>query len=324
MFILDIPSEIKALTEEAASEYTLNQLKAVSKEITRQYKEESGKGKLLVSDTVYAAVYSVVRMPATFGAVYSALYHTAECVEMNGQMNLLDVGAGTGSGVFAAAELFELSEVTCLERAECMRNLGKQLTESFRGALPQTRWIDADLRSGLSQNADIVLSSYVLNEMTEKDRMTAVRELWSHTDKLLLIVEPGTPDAFSQLLRIKKELSTLGAEIAAPCSFSGNCPLEENDWCHFTVRVQRSRLHRMIKEADVPYEDEKYSYMAFVKGGAVKKGSRILRHPVVGKGNIRLELCTADGRKTVTVTKRDRELFRSARKAQCGDLFADC
>ena len=68
MFILDIPSEIKALTEEAASEYTLNQLKAVSKEITRQYKEESGKGKILVSDTVYAAVYSVVRMPATFGA----------------------------------------------------------------------------------------------------------------------------------------------------------------------------------------------------------------------------------------------------------------
>ena len=321
MFAVEIPSEIKALTEQAASKYTMHQLKAVSKEITRLYKEESGRGKILVSDPVYAAVYSVVRMPATFGAVYSALYHTLECVEMKGQYTLLDVGAGTGAGAFAAAQLLELSEIICLEREKSMRELGKSFTDRFTEFLPQTEWTDADLRSELPRSADIVLSSYVLNEMTEKDRISAVRKLWSHTEKLLLIVEPGTPEAFSQLMRIKKELEACTAETAAPCTCTGACPLEEDDWCHFTVRIQRSRLHRAIKEADVPYEDEKFSYMAFVKEKPERKGSRILRHPVTGKGNIRLELCGNDSRKNVTVTKRDRELFRSARKAQCGYLL---
>ncbi len=318
---MELPEEIRIMAEKAASPYTMQQLKTVSKEITRQYKKESGKGRNLICSPVDAAVYSVVRMPATFGAVYSALYHTLECMELNEQCSLLDAGAGTGAGTFAASMLLELSEVTCLEREKSMRELGRSFTDGCRNVLPEITWMDSDIRSGLSNRADIVLSSYVLNEMTETDRITAVRELWAHTNRLLLIIEPGTPQAFSQLLRIRRELCRQGAHIAAPCVHEKECFLDEEDWCHFTVRVQRSKMHRAIKEADVPYEDEKYSFMAFVREKTQPSGVRILRHPVIGKGNIRLKVCTDEGLESVTLTKRDKEAYKTARKASAGDLL---
>ena len=41
---MELPEEIRIMAEKAASPYTMQQLKTVSKEITRQYKKESGKG----------------------------------------------------------------------------------------------------------------------------------------------------------------------------------------------------------------------------------------------------------------------------------------
>ena len=87
------------------------------------------------------------------------------------------------------------------------------------------------------------------------------------------------------------------------------------------MRVARSRIHKLIKEADVPYEDEKFSYIAIVKDDVTSDGMRILRHPDIRKGNIGLRVCDSHGIRNTIITKKDGELFKKARKSSAGDII---
>ena len=77
----------------------------------------------------------------------------------------------------------------------------------------------------------------------------------------------------------------------------------------------------MIKDADVPYEDERFIYMAFVHTKPERKGARILRHPNTQKGRVTLEICTESENKIETITKTKKEFYKAAKKSQCGDLL---
>jgi ribosomal protein RSM22 (predicted rRNA methylase) len=58
---------------------------------------------------------------------------------------------------------------------------------------------------------------------------------------------------------VRRQLIEAGAHVLAPCPHDAPCPLAAPDWCHFSRRVARSRLHRLAKDADVPWEDESSS-----------------------------------------------------------------
>lgn len=90
---------------------------------------------------------------------------------------------------------------------------------------------------------------------------------------------------------------------------------------HFAVRLPRTRLHRAAKASDLAYEDEKFSYVVLSRTPGARQYSRIIRHPQVRKGHVSLELCTADGVKTVVISRRDGDLYSRARKASWGDVF---
>jgi ribosomal protein RSM22 (predicted rRNA methylase) len=77
----------------------------------------------------------------------------------------------------------------------------------------------------------------------------------------LVVIEPGTPRGAGAIRTIREELLAAGAHMLAPCPAAMPCPLAAPDWCHFAARVERSSLHRRIKEGALGYEDEKYSYV---------------------------------------------------------------
>ena len=91
------------------------------------------------------------------------------------------------------------------------------------------------------------------------------------------------------------------------------------DWCHFAARVERSSLHRRLKEGELSYEDEKYSYLALSRNPVVLPPARIVRRPRHHPGWIELPTCAPEGLVTLRVTKRDRDGFRAARHAAWGD-----
>ena len=63
-----------------------------------------------------------------------------------------------------------------------------------------------------------------------------------------------------------------------------------------------------IKEVEVPYEDEKFSYLFVAHDDIYNEGnfSRVLRHPIIEPGKIELRLCKSDGQiENVSVHKKD-------------------
>lgn len=316
---MELPLSLRTAIEARASHLRPEHMRRISQQLTQRYHHESGRGQVLVNREDEVIVYSLVRMPATYAAVSHALAHTLEHFPTS-PATLLDVGAGTGAASWAAAGQLSLQQITCFEREPAMRALGQALMADSGEFPANVRWAAGDVtRDLLPCRADLVIASYMLNEFSPAARTAALDKLWDAADDLLLILEPGSPEGFAILSQARNYLLAKGAFPVAPCPHAKPCP---NDWCHFSARVARSRLHKLLKEGDAPYEDEKFCYMAFSRCPVELPAGRVLRHPQVSKGQIELSLCRPDGISSLTVRKRDGDAFKAARKAEWGDSFA--
>ena len=110
-----------------------------------------------------------------------------------------------------------------------------------------------------------------------------------------------------------------GAHVAAPCPHDGKCPLQPPDWCHFTQRLPRLRAHRQIKAAELPFEDEKFAYVALTRRPAARHPARVLAQPVVSKVEVTAKLCTPDGVVIAKTPRRAKADYARARRWRWGD-----
>lgn len=317
-------TRLEAALSQLAAEYDLAALTRDARTISENYRLRTGAGKRLLTREGEAAAYAASRMPATCAAAQTALSWALEAAGCGDTItSLLDCGAGTGAATWAADSLLDLESVTCLEREAAMRAIGKKLMQTGGDALAESDWREFDLTAPdeLPQ-ADLVCEGYMLGELEEKHRLPVARRLFAAAKKMLLLIEPGTPQGFANLAAVRRELAGEGAYIAAPCPAGTDaCPMQGEDWCHFTVRVQRTKLHKQLKGGDAPYEDEKFAFLALVKTPpAAPCAGRVLRHPQIAPGRITLTLCEGGGIKNRVVTKKD-PLWKRARKIGAGDAI---
>lgn len=140
----------------------------------------------------------------------------------------------------------------------------------------------------------------------------------------ILCIEPGTPEGHQRLMELRKFAIEEGLHLIAPCPHENPCLLEEGDWCHSICRLQRSKMHRILKQGDLPYEDEKFSYLIFSKKEEGEKAEvRILRKPLIQKNRIDLRVCTKEKIKNITITKKEKEHYKEIKKKQCGDCIEE-
>ncbi|MGW5418863.1 small ribosomal subunit Rsm22 family protein [Streptomyces sp. NPDC003943] len=271
----------------------------------------------VLRDRSDVAAYAAYRMPATFEAVRAALYALADAAPDWAPATHTDVGGGTGAASWAVAETWEgAARTTVLDWAEPALAIGKELARGVFDAEWRRERIGAALRL---PDSDLVTVSYVLNELTESDRTALVTEA-ARAAQAVVIVEPGTPDGYERIIAARTLLIDAGFTVAAPCPHSGACPIVPGtDWCHFAARVSRSSLHRQVKGGSLPYEDEKYAYVAATRFPVTPAPARVIRKPQIRKGQVLLDLCGPDGLARETVTKRHGGLYKEARDAEWGD-----
>ena len=166
---MDIPQELKEAIENAIIREKYSNIINESQSISRKYRENKGKGEKLVTKQTEAIAYAISRMPATYCAVYSALSKILKNNSFNIK-NILDVGAGTGSATWAIKDLIKVNQITCLERENEMRKIGSRLMSECED-LKSIEWKEFDItKDELNQKADLIVTSYVINELKPEDR----------------------------------------------------------------------------------------------------------------------------------------------------------
>jgi ribosomal protein RSM22 (predicted rRNA methylase) len=313
--ILLLPQELQLALDGLVAEVPLGALQAAAQRLSLQYRER----RFTPLSDVDRLAYLVTRLPATFQAIFQALSAVKKRAPHLEMKSLLDVGAGPGTGCWAAADVFpSLEKTTLLEKDSRFISLGKRL------GMGAATWLQLDLQREFSvEPHDLVLASYSLGELREAALETVIKKLWNGTTQALVIIEPGTPAGFQTIRYVRELLISYGAHILAPCPHANKCPITEGDWCHFSARLQRTFHHRHAKEATMGYEDEKFSYIAAARIQADSEAApRIVRHPIQQKGYVQFTACTDEGIKKVVVTRKNKELFRRAKKTNWGDSLS--
>lgn len=316
----NIPQYLQNAIEAELEQVRWQEVTEAREELTDRYRQQAkSKGPLMTTEA-HRLSYLATRLPATYTvceAVFQRLSHYSI-------RSLLDLGAGPGTAMWAASEIFpDLNEVTLVENDIPLIEIGKKMAlKSPHQSLLNAKWKTANLEQiPVFLPHDLVTMSYSVGELSSASIELLVEQAWKMTQQLLVIIEPGTPVSFERIRFIRKQLIDLGGFMVAPCPHTLPCPMADGDWCHFSARVERSFIHRRLKKATMGFEDEKYSYVVFSKNPATLPPSRIVRHPMKHSGHVNLTLCTPEGLKQETVSKKRGELYKLAKKAEWGDPF---
>lgn len=319
----DLPAELRGALEAKLQGVSRNDIAARAALISKTYRD--GGNSAGIADEVGALAYALARMPATYAAVVASLNALCEAGPDFAPKSLLDVGAGPGTASWAAAETFSsLHGFTLLDANPALQALALDLCRghSRLKALHYQRGQADALLAGAGR-ADLVIASYMIGEISEGKRSALAGQLWEKTADTLLVVEPGTPAGYARIIALRHRLIAAGAHVAAPCPHDGPCPLQLPDWCHFSQRLSRLRAHRQVKGAEVPFEDERFSYVVLTRQPTERRLSRVLAQPAVSKVEISAKLCTAAGVQTARVPRRDKVAYSRARRWRWGDAVSD-
>jgi ribosomal protein RSM22 (predicted rRNA methylase) len=275
-----------------------------------------------------ALAYAICRMPATYAATATALAKVRDEIPQFEPKTLLDLGCGLGGAAYSALEAWpELESVTMLDHSCEFLALARQiLPASSRAALAKAQIVAAEM-DALPEDAgpfDLVVMSYSATELAEPRLLPTVKAAWRSCAGALVIIEPGTPRDHRRLLAMRTALAQAGASIALPCPHAEPCPLKTPDWCHFSARLPRRRDHKLLKDATVPFEDEKFSYLVAARDGLAltPNFARILRLPRILKYGLELKLCASTGIREIATPKRNKARYDEIRKSSWGDRIA--
>lgn len=298
--------------EKITSQLPFPKLKKAAEELSLSYRAQTEgiKSKKFMATLDHKIAYLALRMPATYAAIQDVLRRINEPIH-----SLLDVGSGPGTAYLAALNQFPtLKEALLIEKDPQMIKLGQELIQR---ATYQSQGIET---YKAQKTFDLVIAAYSLSELPEESLSTILEELWKSAGKYLCIIESGTPYGFKTILQARSKLIELGGHLVAPCTHEKACPMQNSkDWCHFSVRFERTQLQRRVKEATLGYEDEKYSYIIVSKAPIARPESRIVKTPVKRSGFISFTLCNARGLETKIFSKKDGEAYQEAKKLEWGD-----
>jgi ribosomal protein RSM22 (predicted rRNA methylase) len=319
----DLPAELKAALDAKLQGLSRNDVAGRAAQISQTYRD--GGGSDAIRTETDALAYALVRMPATYAAVTASLNALCEIRPLFAPASLLDVGAGPGTATWAVAETFSsLRSFVLLDANPALRALALDLCRTST-RLSGMRYERRQAHAALAdvEASDLVVASYMIGETNDAERTALTELMWAKTRDTLLVVEPGTPAGYARIIALRKRLIASGAHVAAPCPHDRECPLLAPDWCHFTQRLARSRAHKQLKSAELPYEDEKFIYVALSRAPVARRHARVLAQPVVTKVAVTAKLCTNSGVVRSIAPRRDKIAYARFRKYNWGDTACD-
>ena len=321
---MQLPPDVRAAIETITGQSGLAALRDAAAAVSARYRGKARVDAAIKSDDE-ARAYLGARFPATYAAAYSVLRQVAGVKGDFAPVKLLDIEAGPGTVALAALAIWpDLEKIVLVEPNFYLRRAGQEIFKAL-GVADRVAWIETAIQSAELPEADIVTAGYMMNEIIRDDEIEALTaKIWQVTQNTLVMVEPGTPEGYAIVLRMRDALLKAGAHMVAPCPHSAECPLLGTPaWCHFSARVERSKLHRSLKDGAVlGYEDEKFSYVAMSREKAALPGHRVIGYPA-GAKIVQLQLCNQDGTASTAQIAKSNPQYKLCRKLEWGDAIED-
>lgn len=312
----DLPAALSSAVRELAE--GRRDLAQSAGRISEHYRSR-GSSREVIGGAGDAIAYALSRMPATYAAVSAVLAELRERAGSFAPATVLDAGAGPGTAAWAVAELYPDADLSLMDHNRQFLQLAETLGHAA-GAGQVARVEDDLARFELGRTFALVTCAYALTELPDAMVGAVVDRLWRHCEGVLVIVEPGRPRDYQRLMQLRDRLIGQGATVLAPCPHERACPLLEPDWCHFSVRLNRSRDHMRMKGGTLGYEDEKFSYLIVARPGIGRRvPGRVLRKPEENKFSVTLAVCGEAGLEQRVVPSRDKPSFKAAKKLDWGD-----
>ncbi len=316
---VQLPSELRERIAELSRTVDSQALRRAAAELSAAYRSPSGPGPL--GNDAQRCAYLLTRLPATFAAIEAVLTETRLRLPGWSPASVLDLGSGPGTAIWAAVQVFgDIAKATAIEQdAAFLRIAGKLLAAPGGPTSGTLELVQGDVRRTKFEEHDLVLASYSLGELTAAAQEQVIASAWEAARSALVLIEPGTPRGFEVMANAREQLLSAGARLAAPCPHEAACPMRTaGDWCHFSARVERTSEHRRLKQAELGYEDEKFSYLVATRLVPEVPAARIVRHPMRHSGFAKLQLCARGKLETETVTRSQKEKYRAAKRAEWG------
>ncbi|KKM60311.1 hypothetical protein LCGC14_1543110 [marine sediment metagenome] len=280
-----------------------------------------------VNDHSVAALYMITRGRSIMGVMDKIIRQNLDV--FNDVESVVDFGGGPGTFLFALSKFKTLNKYTNVERSEAFIGVLNVLVEEFlSSSIPHTR-VDSisgnylELESQDIPTNDLCVFSYTFCEC---DNSLAGISGLVENSKMVLIIEPGTPSGFNNIIQARDKLIEKGFSAIAPCTASnGFCPLRdsESDWCHFVERLDRSRVQKHLIKGVLGYEDEKYSYLLMSKSPIHSDGKRIISRPDIAKYSVSFDVCSEKSGHIVVKKRENKNNFKIMKKSIRGDLYSE-
>ncbi len=222
--------------------------------------------------------YGVYFFPQTFARMWHVLKNL-EHREFE-DLEILDVGSGTGAAGLAVARWGTCHgtrvKVTAVEKSALAMETGRRVFAGCRELWPEAEWegIWGDLDSGVpvGRRWDVVVCSFVLNELgDEEKRLAAVRRMlgWLKPGGVVMVLEPAGEASSGALMRMRDVLVSAishqppAIRVLAPCLHQAACPMRVagHGYCHDVRRWRvpgslefvNRKLQRTIWDVKVSY-----------------------------------------------------------------------
>lgn len=320
--MVDLPGLLRQALDAELDGFSMRELGPAAEQLSMRYRADQPADHPILASPLATAAYLTAWMPATYAAVRQVCDRLAAACPDFRPRTMLDLGAGTGSATWAAADAYPSLEASHLvdSSAPALASARRMLDRSALRVTYAPGRVDRPGSWSSGGGFDLAVCGFLFGELPSASQSAVIADL-ARAAPTVAIIEPGTPAGYRRVLAARQDLLAAGRHIMAPCPHDLSCPLETtSDWCHFAVRLTRSIRHRQVKGGERGFEDEKYAYVVAAAQAPAERANRILRHPQVRTGHVRMALCSTDpGIETVTVSKRHGADYRAARHAGWGD-----
>src|SRR3954470_16515224 len=136
---MELPPPLRQAVDRALSGMAAADLATAAAALSQRYRGERRDSSPHVANERDALAYLATRLPATYAAVRASLDVVADARPDFVPTTLLDVGAGPGTVLWAAADCWpEITDATLVEASRVFRACGERL--AAEASLPRVSW----------------------------------------------------------------------------------------------------------------------------------------------------------------------------------------